>query len=414
MEIKTHLTNLKFNPSSLKLSTISCNSYLDTKINIDMIIDNLELDDTIIALKFNDRIKGPYVSKTYKQRKNKKHKISSRKKKRKDFSNQCTMIMRFPIGVDDDDETIYNNVNVKVFRNGKIVVTGARTITLIHDITKTVYEKICRISGFIEYEIPQTLSAISTTFQSSKDTISKYDELIKMMTKFLTPYKLPTHLNFLKNIPTDENSIERVQYFFFLFIVFKYYDFYTDYNKIMLHVQHKKKEHGLNVLLNHILGKWTNDFKISGVFPITNMKHDDIKCEYSRISSIITNGSLGFMMNMYKLNSILNEKYTKRIVNDVETDSSIYQPTGYTAIYLICRYEKEINISIYSNGKLKITNCITINQLEKIYDYILYIMNEEYDEIYESEWHEKKVEKIINGVVDIRENAIYINKNVIR
>src|ERR1700722_18385403 len=104
-------------PSELVLIIITCKTLFQCNFNLEIIAKKLQRDDQIIRKKLIGVIDdGPSELKQKHKRSKKKTKISSRK----DFSNQCTLVVK-PIQLNKE-------INLKVFGNGKIVITGGLKI----------------------------------------------------------------------------------------------------------------------------------------------------------------------------------------------------------------------------------------------------------------------------------------------
>lgn len=101
-------------PDQLKLIIVTCKTYLNCNLNLELIAKNLVLDDQIIGKKLLGIIEDGQIKKRTKS--HKKTIKPGRKISRKDFSNQCTIIVQPP-----DSQ---KKLNLKIFGNGKIVITG--------------------------------------------------------------------------------------------------------------------------------------------------------------------------------------------------------------------------------------------------------------------------------------------------
>ena len=107
-------------PTELKLIIITCDVFLDCNLNLEIIARQLELDDQIIGKKLLDVTSdGPFKIKPKPKPKPKKpsKNNSGEDSQRRDFSNQCTILVR-PPGFTKD-------INLKVFGNGKIIICGS-------------------------------------------------------------------------------------------------------------------------------------------------------------------------------------------------------------------------------------------------------------------------------------------------
>jgi TATA-box binding protein (TBP) (component of TFIID and TFIIIB) len=117
----------------VKISTITLSTQLpQCNLNLTNIGKYLEIDETIIGIKYNyaslSVTKGKYATTIYK-----KAKVKDDSKINKTlFYNQITIIIR------NDG----NDVNVKLFSNGSLHLTGCKTITEGLEVTKILYNKL--------------------------------------------------------------------------------------------------------------------------------------------------------------------------------------------------------------------------------------------------------------------------------
>lgn len=92
-------------PGSLELVILtSCNCNLNCFINIEMIFNKLPIDETINAIKLENNVRGePFGN------------CKKKKKGGRDFVNYITIVVKHQ----------GQQINVKLFGNGKMVITGA-------------------------------------------------------------------------------------------------------------------------------------------------------------------------------------------------------------------------------------------------------------------------------------------------
>ncbi len=119
--------------SEPKISTITISTQLPyCQLNLTNIGKYLNIDDQIIGIKYNyadlSIMKGKYSTSIYKKAKNK----NIDKIKKTLFYNQITIIL-------NNDG---NNVNVKLFGNGSLHLTGCKSENEGADITRTIYYKL--------------------------------------------------------------------------------------------------------------------------------------------------------------------------------------------------------------------------------------------------------------------------------
>ena len=126
------------NDINIKISTITLSCQLPLcNLNLTNIGKYLDIDNEIIGIKYNyadlNVMKGKYSTTIYKKAKIKNvDKINKRL-----FYNQITII--------------YNNngsnVNVKLFKNGSLHLTGCKNIDDGTEITKTIYQKLITLKN---------------------------------------------------------------------------------------------------------------------------------------------------------------------------------------------------------------------------------------------------------------------------
>lgn len=117
----------------VKISTITLSTKLhDCQLNLTNIGKYLDIDNDIIGIKYNyaglSIMKGKYSTTIYKKAKTK----DVNKINQKLFYNQISII------VNNND----NNVNVKLFANGSLHLTGCKTICEGRIVTRKIYEKL--------------------------------------------------------------------------------------------------------------------------------------------------------------------------------------------------------------------------------------------------------------------------------
>lgn len=132
-------------PSDLVISTITVTGGIGSLVNDEIIYNCLRINDDIIYLEKGSRIRGnkPIKKKKRVKKDNKDprfHKVDKRKRgKGKSFSNQVS------IGVKGILEKHKKPINVKLFKNGRIHMAGARSLEEAKSIYKIVVKEIGKI-----------------------------------------------------------------------------------------------------------------------------------------------------------------------------------------------------------------------------------------------------------------------------
>src|SRR3989338_6872342 len=159
-------------PSELKLITMTITYSLGHFINLAVVFQYLKLTEEIICVKFENEHRGLLIEK-------KKRKKNKNTGKRRYFKNQCTLIIKHD-----------GYVNVKLFNNGGIVMTGCRSRDQANYIVDIIINAIFNLDGQIEYDIPEKLlvdRGLSDFFseielrKAFKQEIYKYCNLIQLI-----------------------------------------------------------------------------------------------------------------------------------------------------------------------------------------------------------------------------------------
>ena len=120
-------------PLDVKISTITLSTKLpDCQLNLTNVGKYLDIDDEIIGIKYNyadlSIMKGKYSTTIYKKAKVK----DTEKIKKTLFYNQISIILN----------NSGNNVNVKLFGNGSLHLTGCKSINEGVTVTRKIYDKL--------------------------------------------------------------------------------------------------------------------------------------------------------------------------------------------------------------------------------------------------------------------------------
>ena len=113
---------LNFSP--LRISTITTTAQLGTKIQLDAMFNQItvleywDLNDGILKMEFNGKVKGTSF----------KDIMLKPKESKTSFFNQATLVVRREVS-----PLNWKEINVKLFRNGGIQMTGVRSIEMASD-----------------------------------------------------------------------------------------------------------------------------------------------------------------------------------------------------------------------------------------------------------------------------------------
>jgi TATA-box binding protein (TBP) (component of TFIID and TFIIIB) len=117
---------------NITISTITLDCKLHTLIDVDKFSQNVELkEDEIVSVKFGDR-KNPATNRTIVVLKTKK------KPSTKNFYNQVTILMK-PM-----NNPSRNYINIKVFKNGSLQMTGCKDMDDFNNVTMTLIKILKR------------------------------------------------------------------------------------------------------------------------------------------------------------------------------------------------------------------------------------------------------------------------------
>lgn len=107
--------------SSLRISTITTTAQLGTKIHLDALYDQIpvleywDLNDGVLKMEFNGSVKGTSF----------KDIMLKPKESKTSFFNQATLVIRREVS-----PLTWKEINVKLFRNGGVQMTGVRSIEM--------------------------------------------------------------------------------------------------------------------------------------------------------------------------------------------------------------------------------------------------------------------------------------------
>ena len=300
---------------------------------------NLQLKKMFLEdVNYNDKFLGDSKFPEPDPNKSKKKKKKTIKKRK--FENQATLIIHFK----------NRFVNIKVFNNGKIQMTGVRSVEEAHWVIKRLIE------------------IIKETKVHMVDLI-KIKEDIKTNSLVKNEYIYTTEK---ENENETENKINKV------------------YRSVMIN----------NVLtLIEIKDEKVSNFAIDeGVITIINDKKSHIEMSNFRIVMINSDYTLGFNIDRAKLHAILKKKY-----NIYATLEPTYQAVKSYYFFLedqdqngVCKCEipcfvlkeqkkkvqttcSQVTIAVFRTGSVIITGGCTIEQTHKAYDFINKVIHDNYD-----------------------------------
>jgi len=411
------------NISPLKLIIVTLKTSLGSYLNLDMIAKKLPLDHEIIGKKLVGVVEeGAIKSRTRattRERKQGKSRDRKDRKDRKDFSNQCTIIVH-PKG-------FAKPLNLKVFGNGKIVVTGGTTIDDGRVAVELFRKKIRCLSGDYSVSPDQSIGDLFKDTTSYVKYMQKnYLVFLKLFSLFQINIDLKLDLILNKKIHVEKtfgsNNIIESSHNNRLFDghITDMVRLVQIYNICHMYLPNDVLLKQLENLHSYEVDLVKKLYGGAGVtLPVSlNLDAFDSKLEIS-IENYNTMFSVGFQNDREKFTKILNEKYkTKNIISSAKFEPSNYQ--GINAKYISrvhCRSDchsktncqcKEISFLIFQEGSVIITGGRSWTQMEDGYRVICDIVRQEYHNIYVAPHEVSKAEHLVPAFVE--SGHIFLNK----
>lgn len=425
-------------PSELKLIIATCKTHLNCNINLVLLAKRLPIDDVIIGKKLLGIIAKGQVKMKVKKTHTKKS-TPIKKTARKDFSNQCTVIVQ----ISPDKK-----INLKIFGNGNVVITGGlsredgiiavdillnkiKNLTDVYRITPdtqfsdyfdsmTSYIKyigknyIIFLKLFSIYNININLM-IDTVL--NKKTIEKFstdndvcDPVGKGVIECATINNDNTGENSGTDDPTDiEKYLRMIQIFNICHSYFPSDIFLQNLSQ---------PDHKIYDIINRLYEM--KDIEL----PITfDQNLFDGKFEVT-VENYNTMFNTGFQCNREIFTQILNNKYKKNgMISSAKFEPSTYQGINVKYVsrakcdkdctsngnkkHMKCMC-KEISFLIFQEGNVIITGGRHWEQLVDGYNTLVNIMKAEYNEIV-VEKHKNVIGSDFPAQIN-RQNIVYINK----
>lgn len=406
------VTYKNINPSDLKLIVItSCNCNLQCNININVVFKCLAAgddDDLVKTVELENSSKGePRTIKNV--RRNKKN--PSKDKKKKHFINQITIVLHHQD----------SKINVKLFGNGKMVITGAKSTSTLKEALGLLVEKIRSLS--------------------LETKINDFEERCVDGYPLLEYFKSPTDLvKFLeKNHLTILDLVNRMNL-----------DFPLDWYKILINSEKNKileKECELETFVSTELFKTFNNelpiilYKlIQTVKLVKNYSYstlspfiveDAIKYYSGQTINLVTSyepipspEALIVTVNNYNALFNTNIKFDRERFHQVLTNQCgilvNYRPSSYQGLkvthFLNYEGEKEgVTFFVFQEGAIMITGNKKWEVIEQSYREMCKIIDTYYDQIVNNDskvtvkrTEPFKIEKEING-----EPCVFLNKKLV-
>jgi TATA-box binding protein (TBP) (component of TFIID and TFIIIB) len=137
--------SVKHLPQNVSISTMCASCKLGTNLDTEQIYNYMSLSKTdIITIKKDDIKIRTLAEKIKNKNKNKK-----KKKRASHFFNQITVVVRTEHFETDDFDTC-KKINVKLFRNGSIQMSGCKDMNSINVVLNKIVKRLGEIVGIVE------------------------------------------------------------------------------------------------------------------------------------------------------------------------------------------------------------------------------------------------------------------------
>lgn len=393
-------------PEPLQLIIITCKTYLKCCINLDLIAKKLPLDDQIIGKKLLGVVEEGFITSKNKapkpvKAKNKRHVF------RKDFSNQCTIVVK----IDD----VIKKLNLKIFGNGKMVITGGlspddgkRAVMILRDKIRDLVGDY-QIKTSVQFtDLFEALSVYVKYINKNYIIFLKFFEMfginldlrldLVLNKKVIEKYE---NLDAYKSVDSQNNcdpikeglvagSEKDIEAYLRLIQVFNVCHLYFPNSTLLSKLESK------DPLVCQII---TDLYELKSVtLPLTfDMDHfnQDFTVTTENYNTMF---SCGLQINRELFTQILNQKYTAKpnLISSAKFEPSNYQGINVKYVSrILCKPTctsagkkkctkclcKEISFLIFQEGKIIITGGRTWDQLIDGYNVITNIIKTEYREI---------------------------------
>jgi TATA-box binding protein (TBP) (component of TFIID and TFIIIB) len=182
-------------PDGIGISTMCASCKLSSRINIQNIEKYLQLStDDVLTVKTNNDKKRSLLTLKDKPKRNKKNILKKASKIEKNcFYNQITIVIRIDSGITDNLDKS-QKINMKLFKNGSIQMSGCKSINNINIGLNRLVNKLKEIKSIIEnnkiIEKPFVEEIDTLTVTNFKIDMINSNYQVKMQVDRLKLYKL--------------------------------------------------------------------------------------------------------------------------------------------------------------------------------------------------------------------------------
>ena len=396
----------------LELLIATCRIILNCHFNLDLIVKKIHLDNIFVGKKLINVLEDGDIKKT-KKRKSKindeekqynddnkeKDGIDNNSSEREDFSNQLTLILNIESHIKNLDNSLLsksienkisqkikseskNIINIKIFRNGKLMIVGGLSTDDSIYATNLFLNKISNISD--QYKIDSN-KKIEDIFKSTtkymkfikKNYLSIYymfnifnvdiDFMVSKILNIKDKCCLFTWKELLTNIynPKDEYKNTFKQYNIFNEYDESFYSSYIIFSKIIQTLQmclnYFDNDEIINKIKNnddkflHFINDLYNE-KVVTIYPTFN---EEVTTFITEIVNFNSQFACGYDINRRMLEKIINKKYHDNIIS-CSFDPHTYQ--GVNILYksnILDENEKTVTNNKNSKNKKKYYNNVS-------------------------------------------------------
>lgn len=359
-----------------KLSTMVCVGELDTRIDLKLAFEMIVIDDIITGCKYDNNRKGE-ISAT------------------KSFYNQMTLIVKTPS----------KKVNLKVFSNGKVQVSGVKEIDQAKEAVTIFIQKVCTIFGSNDVTLHKDFKTGLICDQElnvfgNGNCIGKINEegQITIHGNLVEPFVDSTKATLFRTL---EYTTKEKQ-------IYNYEGEQVGTSSIDFIRKRKNFSLKNTVLKESVLySKWGNELG-KEIITFTTKENKPFIEKIQVSFSVLSNRSPTLKMSIVNINanvcmtevSSINRNNLSTILRKlgIWTD---YDPCGYpgvkAAMYILedgtigncshglngrkCKFCIKSSVVFFQSSKILISGCRSLEQVNKVREFVSNILNDNLEEL---------------------------------
>lgn len=385
-------------PTQLQLIITTCKTHLNCNLNLKLLAEKILLDDKIIGKKLLGVVEEGLIKKKSKNCHPRRVTKPNKKTTRKDFSNQCTIIIQ------TDDPT--RRINLKIFGNGKIVITGGLSGDDGHIAVQLLRDRILNLTDTYRLD---TTKKLRNCFTDCNQYIKYIEKNYLFFLKIFSMYNIDLDLrldlvldkkvlNTYGEFNNDPSGIDKLVKYGSSIDLEKYVYMIQIYNVCHLYFTNEcllKKLDDPTDPIHDLINKLFNLEEV--VLPVTfdiNKLSDNFVVS---VENYNTKFNSNFHNNREVFTQILNDKYKKSgLISSAKFEPSNYQGINVKYISrIMCRPDcvstgkkksskclcKDVSFLIFQEGNVIITGGRSWEQAIDGYNVITGILKAEYHNI---------------------------------